>query len=169
MLSPSFRTLSSPRWWPGWPVVKQLCATAREEFNPDAEGTTILLFNEWLAKKRLAGTAAISRDVENFDDSALHPRFGLVRLALLDRLDDLTGALPAALDSNIIGMWDIHHWPVLEELRQTPTYAELIATREPWRDTDMTTAPQSKQRRRRAPTRPTKFSGVSANAEEKVH
>jgi hypothetical protein len=114
-----------------WQAVEDLCRIARSRLSPGAGAATVSQMNEWLARKRLHGLTAIESQVEGFDVGALDAPFRIGRLALVDRFDDLAPALEAALDREQIGMWDLYNWPILEEFRQRPEFAEMIATHAP--------------------------------------
>lgn len=141
-----------------WGAVRAMSRVARSTLGPREVGAAVHRFNEWLAIKRLSGVEAIREDVSAFDLTAMHPRFELAAAALLDDFGALERLVPSALDARHIGMWDVHTWPMLSEFRETPAYAELLATREPWRS-----------RRRDGAESGTSHPESSGNATNEVH
>ncbi|MFI7445963.1 hypothetical protein ACIBQX_00560 [Nonomuraea sp. NPDC049714] len=52
----------------------------------------------WLAQKKLSGLAAIRKDVEKWDTSALKPSFAFMQLILLERWDEAISILKDSRD-----------------------------------------------------------------------
>lgn len=117
-----------------WHAVQGMCERGRELIATAEEHRFILQFNGWLARKRLFGLSEIEAEVQSFDISALHPRFRVAWHALLDHNAELTDLVPKAVESGSLEMWAVHQWPLLEEYRRMPGFAEFVARREPWHE-----------------------------------
>lgn len=117
-----------------WNVVEALCK-ARTIIDMAEETRWVFQCNEWLARKRTKGLADVRAEVENWDASALALRFRIVRLSLLDRVDEALKLVPQALASDELSRDSLFEWPILEELRTSKKFRavvvdELVAKRE---------------------------------------
>lgn len=84
--------------------------------------------NRWLGLKRTGSlTHAHRQDVVAWDVTALAPIYHLVRLALLDDLDELLLRLPFALAAGHITEEALKTWPVFAELRHDVRLAALLS------------------------------------------
>ena len=73
--------------------------------------------NVWLCRKRLNGIETIRGEVETWNTTALHPRFELVRLALLDQRDRVLMLGAKLVKDGFLRADEWRDWPVLDEVR----------------------------------------------------
>lgn len=85
--------------------------------------------NKWLCRKRKNGLDDILAEVDAWDTSAMAPVFQLVQASFLDRIDDAYEVLPAAPQAGDPSEHDLMHWPILEEIRADPRFAEFSVGR----------------------------------------
>jgi hypothetical protein len=85
----------------------------------------VLTVNYWLCRKRLdRHWRELRKEVESADLSALHPRFTVARLALLDDFDGFFAAI-IKFDGAGISEKELDEWPILEEARKEARFEEV--------------------------------------------
>ena len=85
---------------------------------------TVCRLNAWLCIKQIGRFDEVKEDVANFDDSALEQRFRVVRLAILEREEELFDLLETSEGGGLDHeAW--HEWPVFNEIRNNPRFGEL--------------------------------------------
>ncbi len=108
-----------------WNVVEALCK-ARTIIDMDEESRWVFQCNEWLARKRTGRLTDIQAEIEKWDASALALRFRIVRLSLLDRVDEALKLVPQALASDELSRDSLFEWPILEELRASKKFRAVV-------------------------------------------
>lgn len=107
-----------------WRIAEAIAARGVDSALLSESGRLVCRLNRWLCLKRTQRFEGCRPEVEKLDVSALHARFALVRLALLDDEDEFFRVLEvsdgAGLDRRA---WD--EWPVFAELREKPRFQEL--------------------------------------------
>lgn len=84
----------------------------------------VMTVNRWIARKRLQGLEAIRPEVEEWQTSALQPRFELAKLALLDKTDAAIALAKKLIDLGDLPVEAYRTWPLLAECRdQAPELA----------------------------------------------
>jgi hypothetical protein len=120
-----YQLLLAHRWRPAGALCEVGSEVGRKHSWPEG---SMLRFkcNKWLTEKRLHGEDHIREAVLQWDTSAFHPVFKLVRFALLNETDDAFNVLPAALDPDELTDRDLRDWPILTELRDDPRFVEFL-------------------------------------------
>jgi hypothetical protein len=80
--------------------------------------------NYWQAEKRLGNWDAVRGEAEAADFSAKSLRFQLGLAALLERNDEFYSLLPKALQSDELSIDELTSFPIMEEVRRDPRYAQ---------------------------------------------
>lgn len=107
-----------------WRVARAL-AEASLKAKLDASLMCTFQVNTWLATKRLEGIDAIREPVTKWDVSALDARFQIAKAALLDDHEAAATHARRAISSEVVDFTSMKAWPLLQEFRETPLYAEL--------------------------------------------
>lgn len=102
-----------------WGVVDSVSAAISDGCTSDYT-RYVLRVNGWIARKRERGVSAIRSEVEAWPVSALHPRFRLARLALLDEVAEAHQLAIILVEQGELSQDDWRNWPLLAEVR---TYA----------------------------------------------
>ena len=107
-----------------WEMALTMAQEAGDDPRLGQSTRIVCRYNAWLCLKRMGRFGEVEELAEAFDDSALEERFRFVRLALLDREEQLLELLEATegrgLDHDA---W--HEWPVFSEIRTNPQFTEL--------------------------------------------
>jgi hypothetical protein len=82
-------------------------------------------FNRWLCAKRQGHWEDVKKEVTRFDCSAKNHRYALVRASLLEQGDEFFELLPKILGVDILPQ-DLKEWPIFEEMRKDPRFAQII-------------------------------------------
>jgi hypothetical protein len=84
--------------------------------------------NGWLARKRLGDFESVADEVRSWNVSAFSLRYRLARLALLDDAPGCLELIPKLLSTEQPDFANnLYDWPLLEELRQDPSFLSLMA------------------------------------------
>lgn len=110
-----------------WSAVVKICSMAQ---GGDSEQSLKMIHrvNELLARKRMGED--IEAQLNEWDVSALGPRFRLAKLCLADDLDGVAVAIPKMLDKQDLGWPEVVEWPILKEYRTDNRFRELAAERD---------------------------------------
>jgi hypothetical protein len=107
-----------------------LIARMNEDLNLDpTEGTAMLRFNQFWARHKLGEN--IQDEVEQWNVSALHPRYSFMKSVLLRKFDDAIKLLETLLprrksgEAGNFSIAEAEEWPILEELRSSTQYEAL--------------------------------------------
>jgi hypothetical protein len=110
-----------------WSVVEKIAALCRRPGFECVDGARhALRCNGWFARAERDGYAAIRSEVEMWDASALSLTFRLVRLVLLQKLEDALRLVPSALapgSEDGLTRGELREWPILRTLRAHPGYS----------------------------------------------
>jgi hypothetical protein len=108
-------------WGPVAPIYEGLL-----RFKLEPETIAVFSANRWLGLKRAGVLTDTHREeLRQWKVGALPPIYGLVRLALLDELDELFLRLPFALATGHITHDALRTWPVFAEARADPRLNSL--------------------------------------------
>ena len=84
--------------------------------------------NSWICAKALRGLSTIEKEIQQFDDSALHQRFQLAKIILLEKYDDSNLLLVELLNKKEITSTMIEEWPLFRWYRESEQYSRLKAS-----------------------------------------
>jgi len=112
-----------------WRAVRKICALGKLSKESDEVGRHVFQVNEWLAVKRLNGLGEVREAIENWDTSALLPRFRFMQRVLLDALSGAFAMAPTLMHANQLDENDLLEWPALREMRADERFRGLIASR----------------------------------------
>ncbi|MEU8252043.1 hypothetical protein [Nonomuraea sp. NPDC048916] len=90
-----------------------------------AESRILFTVNGWIARWRMEGRESIRKEVEEWDFSALAPRYQLAQACLLGNIDSAFEIMARLVDSGDIAFDDLIEWPLLQELREDPRFGSL--------------------------------------------
>lgn len=93
----------------------------------DEEQRLNLQVNQWQAQKRMDGPETLREAVETWDVSALSPRYGAAKAALLDDFDNLFTLLPELIEHEELGPEDLREWPLFKEAPDEERWAKVEA------------------------------------------
>jgi hypothetical protein len=117
-----YRRLLSRHWY----VAEKLATWGEKDGETSEDYMLICKFNRWLCMKRQGRWTEIEDEVKAFDCSAKHRRFALARASLLQQADEFFEILPKALAAEDITIEYLKEWPILDEMRGNPRFAEVI-------------------------------------------
>jgi hypothetical protein len=117
-----YRRLLSRHWY----VAEKLATWGEKDGETSEDYMLICKFNRWLCMKRQGRWTEIEDEVKAFDCSAKHRRFALARASLLQQADEFFEILPKALAAEDITIGYLKEWPILDEMRGNPRFAEVI-------------------------------------------
>ena len=112
-----------------WYVAEHLADWGSKDSDADESSILVCLFNRWLCIKRQGRWAEVTDEVEAFDTSAKQSMFSLVKAALLEKADDFFKLLPLVIGTGL-NIDSAKEWPILEEMRTDPRFAEFIEAAE---------------------------------------
>lgn len=117
-----YRRLKSGNWC----VAEHLASWGLRDGYASEDVVLICRFNTWLCMKRQGRWEEAVEEVEAFDCAAKHPKYALVKAALLERPEEFFNLLRVAVGAGV-DEGSLQEWPILDEMRRDPRFAEVVA------------------------------------------
>jgi hypothetical protein len=108
-----------------WPLAKRLCEVGLGLGQTHA-GVCIVKVNGWLAARALGEADACAEEIEDWDVSALEPKFRLAKAALQGDADRVMEWLPTTLESMGVEAAMVPGWPLLDPYRNDDRFKKIV-------------------------------------------
>ncbi|MFE1925445.1 hypothetical protein ACFW91_23090 [Streptomyces asoensis] len=105
------------------------CATYGIEASSSMGDELLFRVNSWISRQRM-GDENVLQEVNSWDVAALSPRYKLAKHCLLGENAAAMQVLTSLFDSDDVDFGDLIEWPLLEPLRGTEDYQELVRNAE---------------------------------------
>jgi len=109
-----------------WGAVDVLAKRAKP-LKCDAAIAEPIRCNGWHSRSVVYGPGSVRNEVSKWDTSALAGRFRLVQAVLLEDFERALDMVPKLVQAEEVTPGELHHWPILEGLRQHDGYALVYA------------------------------------------
>jgi hypothetical protein len=120
LLRRTYHTMLAGRW-----AVTEKLAELSDRLTCSNELRHSICCNGWLSRAERGGYDTIAAEVEAWDASALSGRFRLVRLVLLQELEEALGLVAAVIAAEEVSRGEFREWPILRTLREHPGYSAV--------------------------------------------
>jgi hypothetical protein len=117
LLQRTYQTMLLGRW-----AVTEKLSDLSENLKCSEDLRHSIRCNGWLSRAERGGYEAIAADVAEWDTSALSGRFRLVRLVLLQKLEEALELIPALVAAKEVSRGELREWPILRTLREHSGY-----------------------------------------------
>ncbi|WP_086772535.1 hypothetical protein [Streptomyces bobili] len=105
------------------------CASYGVEVSSSMADELLFRINSWISRQRM-GDGSVLQEVEDWDVDALSPRFVLAKYCLLSENAEAMQVLRGLYESGDVDFENLIEWPLLEPLRGTDDYQELVRNAE---------------------------------------
>lgn len=109
-----------------WYVAERLASWGEKDNEASEDDMLVCKFNRWLCVKRQGHWSEVEEEVKAFDLSAKNRKYQLVKASLMDDVGKFFELLPATLSAGDINIEALKEWPILDEMRTDPRFAEFI-------------------------------------------
>ncbi|WP_432056046.1 hypothetical protein [Streptomyces sp. bgisy022] len=114
------------------------CSSYGLDLAQDMDDELIFRVNRWIARKRI-GEKRVIEEVEAWDVRPLNSRYALAKHCLLEEKDAALTELQNLIETGEVDFESVIEWPLLDPLRGTRKFQEIVRTMEvpeDWRFTD---------------------------------